>query len=318
MRIEEIIHLNKAIPPSWKSFGPRVRVTGYQTRSQIENISGVKVVTQMMIVLFYAGPLTYDYSTPQAGVELVNGKARISFGTTEFGKTTTSRWIIVLRPETNEPKPEIDQSIEGLLRFVLGSRFLLSKVFTKIIDLATGNQSVWSHSLLNPLLMGPEKLTPKSVIALDNAATKIESLSTVDRDQILRALRWINDAFDDTDKWDSFLKIWIAIEMVFIRKQQAPSVLRDAICNAYELTANDVNHLFAVGQIYGLRKQIIHHGALPNFDARFVDILSDLFRDLLAWKLTDECPKIALFFLKSNGLTFHTLIKGPESEHDST
>ena len=317
MRIEELFPFDKLFPQEWRTKYKQIRLTAYQTRSGIEDFSGGRIITPIVLVLFYVGPLTFDQSIAQPGVEIVDGNPRISFGTTEFGKTSNSRWILLFRPEEPNQSPELEKSLEGLLRFSVHPRLLLAKIFTKVFNLQSLEQSFSSHSLLNPFLMGPETFTKKTILAINNALERIESLPPEEYELVIRALRWLNDAFDDTDKWDSFLKIWIAIEMAFIRKSQAPSLLKKIIIQAYGISEEEANHYFAPGRIYGLRKRIIHNGELPNFNSMLPDMLSDLFRDLLAWRLTGSCPQIALTQMKNNGMTFKKLIENSE-QNDST
>ena len=115
--------------------------------------------------------------------------------------------------------------------------------------------------------------------------------------------------FSDTDKWDSFIKIWIAIEMAFIEKEKACNVLKDIMVEAFKMNHQEINKYFMINHIYGLRKKIIHNGYFPNFDHRLLELLGNIYRDLLSWKLSGICPKSSLLYLENNEIVISELFK---------
>jgi len=306
MRAEEIVDLKTAVPQEWISLSSKLVITGYQTRTAIEPFAGIRIAAKEFMILFYAGSLTYVASTPEPGIELVDGQVRVSFGQTDFAKTKSSRWIIVVRPDA---KSEMNlETIEGLLRTVVAPRLLLHRTFQRIIDLHRAESGASSCSLLNPCLMGPSDLTAKSIAAIDNAAAALERLPFAERTLLIRSLSWINDSCCANDIWDSFLKIWIALEMLYIRGGNAVSSLRSIVKQAYGIAPTNEKIPFDIGRIYGIRKRIVHNGELPSYDWRFIDFLWELYRDLFAWKLSGSCPGVAISYLQSIGATLEQLI----------
>src|SRR6056297_2538028 len=98
MKIDELIDINNEINTFWEIDCTKVNVYGYQTPSNFDDYSGLKISTSRKTILFYSGILTYDYTEPKREIEKIDGKVKFSFGTTEFGKKVDSRWIIVITP----------------------------------------------------------------------------------------------------------------------------------------------------------------------------------------------------------------------------
>ena len=308
MHVDDLIRENPGLPEVWKNSPNSLHVVGYQTYSDLGAVSGLSVASEGFLVCFHDGPLTFDYCSPAGHVERVDGDVRVSLGSSEFGRTTDSRWIVVARPTPTSEFEDPDKTIEGLLRFVLGPRTLLLQMFRRTLSLTDRMSSTWTHSVRNPSMLGPHQLTVHSIQALDNAITKLTRSTSSHGQSYMRALRWLNEAYQDTDIWDGFVKVWIAIEMAFVGRAQAPTCLRNVIQEAYEISQNDATDLFCTGRLYGLRKRILHDGELPKFDPQLVDRLGDLFRDVLAWKLTGVCPMILLKTLRQRNTTLRAYI----------
>jgi hypothetical protein len=83
--------------------------------------------------------------------------------------------------------------------------------------------------------------------------------------------------------------------------------LRERFAKANDLLNEQVNLHFALGRIYGFRKDIIHRGKNPRIDGNLLDLMYFMYRDLLYHQLTGQKNKQALSFIRQREIKINDL-----------
>jgi len=307
MRVEQVFDLNTIVPEGWTTRD--VYVTAYQTVAEIGDLSEKVAALNGALILLREGELTYDNSSGESEIEIVDGRIHIGIGEINFGTSKNSRWLLIVYPDPPLADEMPLKSVEGLLRVAVHEHLLYRKAFSNKLPVKGTGYGVYGPSILNPHLLGPTQLTQHALDVIEDANRKISSLPHPDRTLYIRSLRWINDAIEARDNTDSFIKAWIAIEMAFIRKDRAINVLRNVVKSAYGFSKGEEESLFSLGRIYGLRKRIVHNGESAGFDTRLRAFLIALYRDLFAWRLGGNCPRLAVALLMKEQISVRDLVQ---------
>jgi len=280
-----------------------VIVEGYTTQNNISKVNMNSYHGTEFSLLFYCGELAYIENQGFGDIDLVDGQIRYSLGSTQFGKTKTSYWIIVLYEKLKHLR--YDREIEGVICSLYGKDFLGKKVFTQEVN--NDKSVVLTPGFLNPYYRITSDIDESNIISLSVFENKMNGLSNNDRHAIMRSLAWLSDSTKSFTS-DSFLRLWIALEIGFTKSDNAVKEIRNNIAKAYDIDNGKVDYYFNLGKIYGLRCEIVHRGKNPPIDGSILDMMYYIYTDLLFFKLTGQKDKRAMNYLSKKSINLKEVL----------
>lgn len=297
MTINEVINLF----PEYKE--SELIISGYDTQSNIANANLTRYFGCDFSVLFYCGELTYISSEGFGDIDLVDGQLRYSLGVTQFGKSKSSYWIITIYEKKKHN--EYHKEIEGIISTIYGKDFLNKKIFTQE---CYRDQSTFSTpAFLNPYYRVTENITEEKIRYMNVFEQWLYRLDENEMASIIRSMAWLSEA-SKTYGSDSFLRMWIALEIGFTKTDNTVKELREKIARANDIVNEKVDAIFCLGKMYGVRKEIVHRGKNPPIDGSILDIMYYLFTDLLYFKLAGQKYKKALGYIKEKQINLNAIL----------
>lgn len=278
-------------------------VLGYNTQNDISKVNQCCFHGKDYSVFFYCGELTYIENQGFGDIELVDGKIRFSLGITQFGKAKSSYWVIFIY-ESSEILNN-DREIEGIVASLYGKDFLGKKVFTQ--EIHDNKSAALTPGFLSPYYRIATDIDESKFSNLSIFEDKLNSLGSTDKQSILRSLAWLSDSTKSYNA-DSFLRLWIALEIGFTKTDNAVKELRNRISKANDIENEEVDSYFCIGKLYGLRAEIVHRGKNPPIDGSILDVMFYIYTDLLFMKLTGQKDKRALNYLSEKQICFKEIL----------
>ena len=139
-----------------------------------------------------------------------------------------------------------------------------------------------TNTTISPVIKLPELEIPfKSGIKVSSFSTEIEKLEETICNRLKLSLRWIFSAENETECIDEFLKIWFAIETIAMPNTTNIRPVIEILSLIYNINIDDVQNKFHIGQIFGLRSNIVHNGQNPIIHSQLCIYLKALYNDLL-------------------------------------
>jgi len=207
-------------------------------------------------------------------------------------RTPMGSWLIIMAPykvdgiegEEASVKRAISSST-GLLAAFAGRNAVYERKYDNVIDIGSGNPTLFSPVFLNPGASPKANLSKTNVALINEAARRIRNLDERTRSRFGLALHWYEEALRDSGR-DAFLKSWIALEVLAMPDSTNIRSITEALARAYGKSFAEAVEVFGVGRIFGLRSRIVHDGAVLPIEfileeytqAIFVDVLCDVLQ----------------------------------------
>lgn len=281
-------------------------IVGYDTLADISRLSSRTYAFGSFAIHFLEGELRFADVPEHGRVELVDGVPAITFGQMNFGQVRASNWIVFLIPKSLRPEHEQIATIEGYVRLVFGRNSLDHQVFKQ--QFAAGQHTLSSAVVMNPFFRIAFPFSEQNLGSLQFLEKLIDSGTLEAQDRLKRSLGWYTSAVSSNGV-DSFLRIWIAIEMLFTNSEYVVNELAKKVAEAYKIEAVEAKEKFQLGKLFGLRSLIVHRGSTDGFNDAVVDVLSFLYFDLLVFELNKEHSRRAEEFLSAKSTTMKELLK---------
>lgn len=283
--------------------GKDLIVSGYNTLNKINDVQSRHFCGALFSLFSYCGELTYVESDGFGDINLVDGQIQYSLGVTNFGKTRASNWIITIYE--NSMYENNGQVIEGVLCSLFGKDFLSKKVFSQ--EYRDRKSSFATQTILNPYYRIAKDLHENDYKNISIFDQKFQKLGETDKQSIARSLTWLSESTKSYGS-ESFLRMWIALEIAFTKTENTVKELRIKIARANDIENEKVDFYFHIGKIYGIRKEIVHRGKNPPIDGSILDILFYLYTDLLFYKITGQKDKRAIDYIVNKQIDFDKLL----------
>lgn len=132
------------------------------------------------------------------------------------------------------------------------------------------------------------------------AANAIEALPLLNRGQVRLSLRWFDDAKRSRGV-DAFLRFWFALEILAMPDTTNIHPLRETLAQAYGISSTEVESIFGIGRLFGLRALIVHRGARIEIPPLLLTFIAGLYLDVLAQRLGAQSPRRAESALTEGG-----------------
>ncbi len=198
----------------------------------------------------------------------------------------------------------------GLFAAHFGLNCAFKLEFENIIECGQGNPSVHSPVFINPLVFGKPNFSPEH-FSLFKALT--ESLPRLDEALLNRlelSLHWFESSTRNIVGMDSFLQMWIAIEVLAMPDTSNIRPLNDLLAGYYGITSQEAAERFKVGRILGLRSRIVHDGEKIPIHQDFSRYLENLYSDLVYATLSVPCQRRAESIIDELGVKLDDLVDG--------
>ncbi|HEX5760874.1 MAG TPA: hypothetical protein VF121_16925 [Thermoanaerobaculia bacterium] len=288
-----VVGLRDLLPEQWFA-GDRphvIRMRAYQmarlTREALPEKFPWFATTSAMILLNY-GALQY-VAAPNLEFVVV-GPDDMQYRFNKDGlhrKTTELAHIVVIAPEgssEDETRFRLDVAA-GLVGSTLGRNAVFHLLFENVVDLTSGQFSVASPTLWNPLASEIPEVTPEGLDVLARGLHAIADLEEHVRNRVRLALNWHEQAMRSPAP-DQFLKQWIALEALGMDRRDNLRPLNGALAQAYGISVPEARDRFGLGRIFGFRSRIVHRGDRLSTHGLLHAYLEAIFRDVLYQKLT--------------------------------
>ena len=220
--------------------------------------------------------------------------------------TVHGPWALLMTPTNVHVDSDDEARSRGrietavALLAVLGTRNL---VFEKISDtavVATGQTIGFGDPFENPAFFPTPDVQQPALDLFRSAMEGINGLPAAERNRIELSLGWIEQSQRGMNGADSFVKAWIALEILAMPDWDNLTPMNEALAQAYGIGVQEARDRFEVGRLFGLRGQILHAGRTA-VDARVIAYASCLYQDLLRGKLGLQFVGSAGGWLMGNG-----------------
>lgn len=287
--------------PEYK--GKELIIYGYNTLNNIMDVHLKRFYTESFSLFFYCGDLSYVETDGFGDITLLDGQIRCSLGTTQFGKNKSSYWILSIFEK--DKCVYFNRVIEGVIASLFGKDFLGRQVFHQ--EFSDNQASFSTPAMLNPNYRIAKDLKENDYQNLVIFNQKFLKLRETEKQSINRSLAWLSESTKSYGS-DSFLRIWIALEIAFTKTDNTVKELRSRIACANDIENEKVDLFFHLGKIYGIRKEIVHRGKNPPIDGCVLDILFYIYTDLLFYKLTGQKDKRAIDYITRKKVDFEEVL----------
>lgn len=285
----------------------RVPVAAVALKPRILDLDGVRV-------LFGFGSLKY-WDAAQAKIEMVDEAQYQVVGTPEMRKTPTGVYALLLTPfdvdgvKGNEvlTRQRISESAAFLAAFH-GRNIIYEHLFDNIIGMGKNTTTTFSRTSEDPMWFERPDLADQRLAVMRLAWKTMASLPDPDRQRIRLSLRWFVAAMQD-EEVDSFLKYWIALEILAMGGTTDVRRLNESLARAYQIPYNEAAQRFAVGRLFGLRSQIVHEGRLTPIHGNLLKYLEALYIDLLFAQIKLPNERRAFGLAGDSSLDFQSMLR---------
>jgi len=220
--------------------------------------------------------------------------------------TANGPWALLITPTqvhrdaTDEARSRQRIEVAVAVLAILGTRNL---VFEKVSDTAVcraGETIGFGDPFENPGFFAVPQLQPSALEGFRLAMERLSGLPTADRGRVELSLGWIEQSQRGMNTSDSFVKAWIALEILAMPDWETLTPMNEALAKAYGIGLDDARQLFEVGRLFGLRGSILHQGRTA-VDARLIAYAAGLYEDLLRGQLGLPFVERAQGWLQANG-----------------
>ena len=225
-------------------------------------------------------------------------------------KTNLGTFVLLATPYHREGQAGNEEDAKerlrtaaGLLGAVMGKNAVYEPVFSFQIDSAGNPESVGSVVFENPASFRTPNLSNAGLTLLESFAARISALPSTLRDRARSSLRWLYQAMSENDGMFSFLKYWIAIETLAMPDGTNIKPVIRQLALAYNQSEAQARGRFAIGRLFDLRSQVVHHGSTLIVGQDLLAYIEGVYIDLLVQALGEPSGHIAEAIMQRSGHT---------------
>ncbi|MBK7370441.1 MAG: hypothetical protein IPJ09_03205 [Saprospiraceae bacterium] len=304
------IGLNRIFPDSWNQKGVKSRIafTAFEItlpKSQYKiNDDPIKLITATYIIIIFYGKLEfpkkhkmYSFGSEKASVSIKNTISEIGFLMVCFMRDEELN-IQSLQAEI------VLNGYAGISSLSLGKNAILRHIITNSTDYTYYSpiQFTVSGRVHGMPLFEDISGAFISNDTLIKAGELVEKLNkNYIRNKIILSTNWYLKSFS-MEETDSFIAKWISLETLCMKKSTDIKPIRHILSKVYTINMGEIDKLFAIGQIFGLRSKLVHNGYRMPIDNKLLNLMDYLIEDCLLYIL-DASPKFqAKTFINQIGL----------------
>lgn len=168
----------------------------------------------------------------------------------------------------------------GLVAAINGGALVFERAFDNVVELATGQLTVFSDVLRTPVAYGKPRFSATHLAVVDDAAKALDRSDAPVQARVRLALHWIHQALHD-DMQDEFIKLWVAVEALAMPDTTNVRPVNDLLASGYAIPSQDAAKRFGVGKLQGLRSRILHKGEQLPIHADLTNYVRCVFTDVL-------------------------------------
>jgi hypothetical protein len=288
----EGVTLDSLVPTTW--FTRPGESSVWLTAYNIGNITSEQLPSQQFFfdlgdarVVVFSGTLSYpvfDF----ANFELAeDGTPRLETLRIQLRQLPPAPRLLVLLPyridggEGNQQDAKRRTSvIVGFLAAILGQNAVLALILETVVEAASGRTSPPTVIWENPAAFPKPRLDRESVQHAQRVWARVAASDPPTRNRLHLALHWFEAALRSRFM-DSFLKIWIALEVLGMPDGTNVRPLNEALASAYGFSVREAAEEFGLGRIQGARSRIVHDGVVIPIHQSLELYMQALFVDIL-------------------------------------
>lgn len=161
-----------------------------------------------------------------------------------------------------------------------GGALVFERVFDNVVDLATGQLTIFSPALKTPAAYGQPRFSDADLAVVGDASKALDERDAVLQARVRLALHWFHQALHD-DTQDEFIKLWVAVEALAMPDTTNVKPVNEILGASYAITTQDAARQFGVGKLQGLRSRILHNGEQLVIHGNLTNYVRALFTDVL-------------------------------------
>lgn len=172
------------------------------------------------------------------------------------------------------------------IELALGERAVYRKLYEQTVDLQKNALTHTSDVMLNPASLEPATIEDEQLHSASNRWAQLMAAPEAKQQRVAMALRWYQRGLLEETPDDRFLFFWICFEVLAMPDTTSLDTGIDNIISALTLEKNrdNVKAKFHLGEMFGYRNDIVHHGkrifrTIFDDDIRLLkQIVSELLR----------------------------------------
>lgn len=285
----------------WVTAHRILRIRKYENtpKPSVLNFPGSKAIVLFGVLNYFdLKDITYHYSQDHNPTISMSGPKPSQ-------KTTQQGWwllfILPFRVDGKEtPENEIRYKVDiltALFAACNGRNIVYERVFDNVVQMKDGTVTCFSPSNLNPFSFPIPDIEEKGLLNISKVTKRIASLGATEKNRIELSLHWFNTAVLLHTGTDSFIKFWIALEVLEMPDTTNILPINENLSKAYGLTINKTKNYFGVGKLFGLRSQIVHEGKYIPIEGLLLDYMEAIYVDVLFEHLSLPIEKRAELIL---------------------
>lgn len=169
----------------------------------------------------------------------------------------------------------------GLFASFFGRNCVFELEFENIVHCAGDKVEVCSPVFENPYFFGVPDLSIKNVEYFKLVVSHLSGLNQEVRNRIELAFHWFEASLRNIDGIDTFIKLWVAIEVLAMPDTTNIRPANELLAASYGLSVQEASDRFMLGRLFGLRSRIIHNGEKIPMHQEILRLMEALFIDLL-------------------------------------
>jgi len=238
--------------------------------------------------IFNYGTLSYmDASNVlEFGTDHVRSVNKAKFASKE---TNIGGWTILITPyicdgvqRTEQETKDSISVAEGLLSALNSINLVYEKTFENIVELSPIKTSASAPIFLTSYQFPNLHLSALQLLSL--SSVNLRALHEDVRNRVRLSLRWYSKSVKEqltAEGIDSFVSIWIAIEVIGMPNTDVRPVV-ESLARLYQVDYPTARDRFQLGRIHGFRSEIVHKGKMFPIHSLLNAYVEAIYVDLLA------------------------------------
>ena len=274
-------------PMRWANDGGEysVWISVHRTfRTNLVSSASVPIQVDLGDVVAVILNATVEFVRVTLDVEVVDDQLVLTTGSAH-DRAREGVYLVMLTPlslgEGREvaARQKIDAAV-GLFLAVNGRNVAYDRVFEGIQTIPSGDLTVASPSIENPLALPVPDLSDDGVRVIRSLGESINQLPDSDRNRVDLSLRWFESA-TFVSGIDSYLRYWIALETLSMPSGTNIRPINESLGRAYGIDTNSAARRFHVGRLFDLRGAIVHGGQRLPIHGETLNYISAIYVDVL-------------------------------------
>lgn len=201
----------------------------------------------------------------------------------------------------------IISALTGFLSCLIGRNIVYRNIFNQIVHFEKKETQFSGPTYLNPLALPKPAIGGDRTNLIEKIFATINNITEPKKNKIVLSLHWYEQG-EFSVGIDSFLKIWIALEVLGMDRTTNIRPLNEILAKGYAISIDRAKNKYGIGIIYGFRSRIVHDGEKPPITCYFLDYIKGIYLDILLTILDFPIEGRAEEILKGSNFELRNLL----------